>query len=68
MAGAQFNAKPQLTDAVNGLVATTEASQGRLLPCTIKGTEEDKKGGEWWERYAEKNAHPFLRWSNRLID
>lgn len=60
MAGAQFNAKPQLTDAVNGLVAITEGSQGWLLPCTIKVTEEDKKGGESWERYAEKKCTSFL--------
>lgn len=50
MAGAQFNARPQLTAAVNGLDAITEGSQGLWLPCSLRVAEENKRSEECLEK------------------
>lgn len=58
MAGAQFNARPQLTAAVKGLAAITEGSQGRPLPRALRVTEEDERGEECWEKGERKKMTP----------
>lgn len=55
MAGAQFNARPQLTAAVNGLATVTEGSQGRLLRRTLRVRKDD----ETEEDYIHTNIHIY---------
>lgn len=56
MAGAQFNARPQLTAAVNGLAVMTEGKPRPAAAPSIRVTEEDERGrmGGWIDGWIDR--------------